>query len=143
MDILYRTSASVTGGRTGHGRSDDGLLDVTLDTPRQLGGAGGSGTNPEQLFATGYSACFLGALKFVAGQRKIRIDDDARVTATVGIGKRDDGRGFGLDVALAIELPGIEQSTAQELVDAAHVVCPYSEATRGNLVVRLSVVEHA
>lgn len=143
MDILYRTSATATGGRTGHGRSDDGRLDVQLDTAKELGGAGGDGTNPEQLFGVGYSACFLGALKFVAGQRKIRVSEDATVTATVGIGKRDDGQGFGLDVALAINLPGIDAATAQELVDAAHIVCPYSEATRGNLKVRLSVVEHA
>jgi len=142
MDILYRTSATVTGGRTGHGRSEDGLLDVELQTAKELGGAGG-GTNPEQLFGVGYAACFLGAVRFVAGQRKIRIADDAKVTANVGIGKRDDGRGFGLDVALAVDLPGTDAATARELVDAAHIVCPYSEATRGNLAVRLSVVEHA
>ena len=143
MDILYRTSSTVTGGRTGHGRSEDGRLDVTLDTAKELGGAGGDGTNPEQLFGVGYAACFLGALKFVAGQRKIRIGEDATVTANVGIGKRDDGRGFGLDVALAVDLPGVDSATARELVDAAHIVCPYSEATRNNLNVRLSVVEHA
>lgn len=143
MDILYRTSSSVTGGRTGHGRSEDGRLDVQLDTAKELGGAGGDGTNPEQLFGVGYAACFLGALKFVAGQRKIRVGEDATVTANVGIGKRDDGKGFGLDVALAIDLPGIDTATARELVDAAHIVCPYSEATRNNLNVRLSVVEHA
>lgn len=143
MNILYRTSATSTGGRTGHGRSIDGVLDVNLTTPKELGGDGATGTNPEQLFATGYSACFLGALKFVAGQRKIKVPEDATVTANVGIGPRDDGKGFGLDVALAVDLPGIDTATAQELVDAAHIVCPYSEATRGNLDVRLSVVEHA
>ncbi len=143
MDILYSTRSTVTGGRTGHGASEDGRLDVTLETAKELGGTGGDGTNPEQLFGVGYAACFLGAVRFVAGQRKIRIVDDARVTATVGIGKRDDGRGFGLDVALAVDLPGIDPAIAQELVDAAHVVCPYSEATRNNLNVRLSVVEQA
>ena len=140
MKVLYTTKASSTGGRDGVAASEDNHLQVKLDRPKELGGGGGAGTNPEQLFAAGYSACFLGALQFVAGKAKIAIPDSAKVTATVGIGPRDDGQGFGLDVALAISVPGVERSVAEDLVAKAHVVCPYSEATRGNLNVRLSVV---
>lgn len=139
MDIKYRTTASATGGREGQAASDDGRLSVTLSTPKELGGGGGTGTNPEQLFAAGYSACFLGALKFVGGKEKVKIPDDARVTATVGIGPRDDGEGFGIDVDLSVSLPGIDRAQAEDLVNKAHVVCPYSHATRGNVDVRLSV----
>ncbi len=139
MDIKYRTTASATGGREGQAASDDGRLSVTLSTPKELGGGGGTGTNPEQLFAAGYSACFLGALKFVGGKEKVKIPDDARVTATVGIGPRDDGEGFGIDVDLSVSLPGIDRAQAEDLVNKAHVVCPYSHATRGNVDIRLSV----
>jgi Ohr subfamily peroxiredoxin len=139
VDVLYRTEATATGGRTGRAATADGALAVALVTPKELGGPGGSGTNPEQLFAAGYAACFLGALKFVAGQRKVRITEDSTVTAAVGIGKRDDGQGFGLDVALTIALPGVDAAVARELVDQAHIVCPYSHATRGGLDVRLSL----
>lgn len=139
MNILYRTEATATGGRTGKASTNDGAFSVALVTPKELGGPGGDGANPEQLFASGYAACFLGAIKFVAGQRKVKIADDSTVTATVGIGKRDDGQGFGLDVALAIALPGVDQDTARELVEQAHVVCPYSHATRNGLDVRLSL----
>jgi Ohr subfamily peroxiredoxin len=111
---------------------------VRLSTPKELGGAGGEGNNPEQLFAAGYSACFLGALKFVAAQEKVRVPDESTVTATVGIGPRSEG-GFGLDVALRVALPGVERSQAEALVHKAHQVCPYSHATRGNLDVRLEV----
>lgn len=140
MPILYTTQSTATGGRTGSAKTSDGRLSVVLDTPKELGGNGGEGTNPEQLFASGYAACFLGALKFVASKQKITLAPESTVTATVGIGPREDGTGFGLDVALAISLPGIEEKQARELVDAAHIVCPYSHATRGNLDVRLSVV---
>ncbi|MBL8447447.1 MAG: organic hydroperoxide resistance protein [Zoogloeaceae bacterium] len=140
MNVLYTTQATATGGRTGSARTADGAFGVTLTTPKELGGPGGSGNNPEQLFAAGYSACFLGAVKFVAGQRKVKIADDSTVTATVGIGPRDDGQGFGLDVALAVSLPGVERETADALVAQAHIVCPYSHATRNSLDVRLSVV---
>lgn len=140
MKILYRTTASATGGRDGHAKTDDGKVDVKLSTPKELGGAGGDGTNPEQLFASGYSACFLGALKFAAGKEKVKIPNDAQVTANVGIGPRDDGQGFGIDVDLTIALPGIERAQAEDLVAKAHVVCPYSHATRGNVDVRLKVV---
>ena len=139
MSVLYRTKASATGGRTGHGKTEDGALSVDLVTPKELGGPGGAGNNPEQLFAVGYSACFLGALKFVAGKERVRISDDAAVTADVGIGPRDDGTGFGLDVALTVSLPGLERATAESLVEKAHVVCPYSHATRNGLDVRLTV----
>ncbi len=139
MKILYRTQATSTGGREGQSKSSDGVLAVTLSTPRELGGAGGSGTNPEQLFAAGYSACCLGALKYVAGQAKVAVPADASVKADVGIGPREDGTGFGIDVALTISLPGVSRETAQSLVDKAHIVCPYSHATRGNISVTLSL----
>src|SRR6187549_1002210 len=117
MDILYRTESTATGGRTGTAATTDGTFSVALVTPKELGGPGGPGTNPEQLFASGYAACFLGALKFVASQRKVKIADDSNVTAAVGIGKRDDGQGFGLDVALTVALPGVDPAIARELVD--------------------------
>lgn len=139
MNILYRTQVTATGGRTGKASTADGAFSVALVTPKELGGPGGEGNNPEQLFAAGYAACFLGALKFVAGQRKLAIPEDSIVTAAVGIGKRDDGEGFGLDVALTIALPGIEANIARELVDQAHIVCPYSHLTRNGLDVRLSL----
>jgi Ohr subfamily peroxiredoxin len=139
MKILYTAHGSATGGRTGTAASDDGRLSLTLDTPKELGGGGGQGTNPEQLFAAGYSACFLGALKFVAGQAKVALPAETKVAATVGIGPRDDGKGFGLDVALQVTAPGVDKPVLEDLVQQAHIVCPYSEATRGNLDVRLSV----
>jgi osmotically inducible protein OsmC len=139
MNILYRTAATATGGRTGRASTADGAFAVDLVTPKELGGQGGAGNNPEQLFAAGYSACFLGALKFVAGKRKVKLAEDSSVTAAVGIGPRDDGEGFGLDVALTISLPGVDPATAQALVDQAHIVCPYSHATRNGLDVRLSL----
>ena len=141
MKIAYSTRATASGGRDGRAASEDGKLKVQLAIPKELGGPGGEGTNPEQLFAAGYSACFLGALKFVAGQSKIAIPADASVTATVGIGPRDDGKGFGLDVSLAVKLPGLDRAVAEDLVQRAHVVCPYSEATRKNLDVKLSLAD--
>ncbi len=140
MKVLYTTQATATGGRDGKAATKDGSFQVTLATPKELGGGGGPGNNPEQLFAAGYSACFLGALKFVAGKEKVAVPAETTVTATVGIGPRDDGTGFGLDVALAVSLPGIDKAKAEDLVQKAHIVCPYSEATRKNLDVRLSVV---
>jgi osmotically inducible protein OsmC len=139
MKALYVTKATATGGRDGSASTDDRKLEVKLATPRELGGTGGDGTNPEQLFACGYSACFLSSIKFVAGQSKTRIAPETTVTATIGVGPRDDGQGFGLDVELQIVLPGIEHEAAEALVAKAHIVCPYSHATRGNLNVRLSV----
>jgi len=139
VDVKYRTSATANGGRDGRTRTDDGKLDLQLSTPKELGGPGGEGTNPGQLFASGYAACFLGALKFAAHQLKFQVPTDAAVTATVGIGMRSEG-GFGLDVELAVALPGVERDQAQRLVEAAHRTCPYSNATRGNVDVRLSIV---
>lgn len=138
VDVKYTTQATATGGRDGRAKTADGALDVKLSTPKELGGAGGEGNNPEQLFAAGYAACFLGALKFVAGQEKVRIPAESTVTASVGIGPRSEG-GFGLDIGLRISLPGLERAQAEQLVDKAHQVCPYSNATRGNVPVRLEV----
>ncbi len=134
---LYIAEATSTGGRDGRSKSSDGILDIALATPKELGGAGGAATNPEQLFAAGYSACFIGALKFVAGQQKKAIPADSSIKARVGIGQIPGG--FGLDIDLHVNLPGLEQAEAQALVDAAHQVCPYSNATRGNVDVRLHV----
>ena len=135
--ILYTATATATGGREGQATSSDGVLDVKLSTPRELGGAGGDGTNPEQLFAAGYSACFLGALKFVAGKQKVALPADTRITGKVGIGQIPTG--FGIEAELTISAPGIARDVLQELVNQAHVVCPYSNATRGNVDVRLHV----
>lgn len=139
MKTLYTTQATATGGRTGSAKTADGAFAVSLTTPKELGGPGGDGNNPEQLFAAGYSACFLGAVKFVAGQKKVKVADDSAVTATVGIGPRDDGEGFGLDVELAVTLPGLERDVAQAIVDQADIVCPYSHATRNGLDVRVTL----
>ena len=134
MDILYKAVVTATGGRDGQAQSNDGLLQTKLAAPKELGGKCDA-TNPEQLFAAGYSACFIGALKFVAGQNKQSLPADVSIRAEVGIGKIDGG--FGLDVDLFISLPGLAQQAAEQLVAAAHQVCPYSNATRGNIEVRL------
>ncbi len=139
MKILYTTQATATGGREGSAKTADGVLEVTLSTPKEMGGSGGPGTNPEQLFACGYSACFLGALKHVAGQEKVAIPEDATVTGKVGFGPRDDGKGFGIEVELTIKVPGVDPATVNDLVDKANIVCPYSDATRGNVKVTLTV----
>lgn len=135
MDILYKAKATSTGGREGQSKTDDGKLEVKLSTPKEMGGSGGDGTNPEQLFAAGYSACFLGALKFVAGQAQVQVPDAASIRAEVGFGKLDHG--FGIDVDLFVKLPGLDKSQAEQLVADAHEVCPYSNATRDNIDVRL------
>lgn len=137
MNILYTASATSTGGRDGRSISSDKALDVQLSTPKELGGAGGAGTNPEQLFAAGYSACFIGALKFVGAKEKIAVPADVSVTAQVGIGPIPTG--FALDVELVVSLPGLERAVAEDLVEKAHQVCPYSNATRGNVDVRLTL----
>jgi Ohr subfamily peroxiredoxin len=136
--VLYTARATSTGGRTGTSSSDDGRLSLKLDTPRELGGAGGQGTNPEQLFAAGYSACFIGAMKAVAARQKVSLPDDVNITAEVGIGPIPQG--FGIQVAMQIRVPGWERDAAEKLVQAAHQVCPYSNATRGNIDVSLTVV---
>ncbi|MCO1336499.1 organic hydroperoxide resistance protein [Microbulbifer sp. OS29] len=133
--ILYTAEAIAAGGREGRALSSDGALDVQLSTPRELGGGGGNGTNPEQLFAAGYSACFLGALKHVAAGEKIALPDNSKVTGKVGIGPIPTG--FGIQVALRISLPGLAEAVAQLLINKAHIVCPYSNATRGNIDVYL------
>ncbi len=138
VDVKYRTEATATGGRDGRSRTADGSLDVKLATPKELGGGGGEGNNPEQLFAAGYAACFLGALKFVAGQEKVSVPADATVTAKVGIGPRAAG-GFGITADLTVKLPGVDRAQAEALVAKAHQVCPYSNATRGNVDVGLTV----
>ena len=139
MTTLYTAVVTATGGREGSIKSDNGVLDVALALPKELGGAGGNATNPEQLFAGGYAACFEGAIRHVARQRKIAINK-ASVTATVGIGPRAAG-GFELTVALAVSLPELDKATATELAQYAHEnVCPYSNATRGNIDVQISVV---
>ena len=136
--VLYRATAKATGGRDGSATSADGAINVPLSTPKELGGAGGSGTNPEQLFAAGYSACFIGALKFAAGQQKIRLPEDVSITGHVGIGTIPAG--FGIEVQLDISIPNIERSIAEGLIEKAHQVCPYSNATRGNINVTLNLV---
>ncbi|HEX4843632.1 MAG TPA: organic hydroperoxide resistance protein [Limnobacter sp.] len=140
MQAVYSTKATSTGGREGRSSTEDGRLSVQLSTPKELGGAGGPGTNPEQLFAAGYSACFIGAIKFVAGQDKIALPAEPEITAAVGIGANPKGVGFAITVSMDIKLPGLERAAAQALVEKAHQVCPYSNATRGNVDVQLTVV---
>ena len=138
MQIAYTAHATATGGREGRAVTNDDRLDVKLSTPKELGGAGGDGTNPEQLFAAGYSACFLSALKFISMHMKAPLPADAAVTAKVGIGPNGNG-GFGLAVDLQVALPGMETTAAQALVNKAHEVCPYSNATRGNIDVKVAL----
>ena len=140
VNVLYKTSAKATGGRDGTAATLDGALDVKLATPKELGGGGGAGNNPEQLFAAGYAACFIGAMKAVAaGGKHPKVPADATVAATVGIGPREP-KGFGLTVKLDVSLPGVDRAAAEALVHEAHEVCPYSNATRNNIDVQLNVV---
>ena len=136
--VMYRAHAKATGGRDGRAVSSDAVLDLKLSTPKELGGAGGAATNPEQLFAAGYSACFLGAMKFVGARDKIAVPADVAVNGTVGIGPIPTG--FGIDVELEISLPGLDRAVAQDLIDRAHIVCPYSNATHGNIDVTLTLI---
>ncbi|WP_315766410.1 MULTISPECIES: organic hydroperoxide resistance protein [unclassified Bradyrhizobium] len=136
--ILYETEVTVTGGRDGKAASGDGLLAVSLSVPKSLGGPGGEGTNPEQLFAAGYAACFLGAVKLVARTRKIAPSAEPSVTAKVAMGPVPVG--YALAVELKVSLPGVERSVAEEVVAGAHERCPYSNATRGNIDVKLTVI---
>ena len=139
MPIAYTAKATSTGGREGHGRTDDGKLDLNLSLPKEMGGDG-KGTNPEQLLAVGYSACYLGAVRFVAGKEKVAVTPEASVTAHVGVGMREDGGGFGLEVALDVHLPGVDKAVAEDIAAKAHVVCPYSHATKGNIKVTTRIV---
>lgn len=139
LDVKYRTRSRATGaGRNGESRSLNSDFAVKLVVPKELGGPGGDGSNPEELFATGYAACFLGALRLVAGQKKVALPAETAITAEVGIGPRSEG-GFGLTAALELSAPGLDRAVAEELITAAHQVCPYSNATRGNIDVALSV----
>ena len=135
--IVYTAEATATGGRDGRARTSDGKIDVRLTPPKEMGGTG-EGSNPEQLFACGYSACFLGAIKLVADKERIAVPSDAAITARVGIGPIPTG--FGLQVELRIALPGLAREEAQALVDRAHIVCPYSNATSGNIEVTLTLI---
>jgi Ohr subfamily peroxiredoxin len=134
--VVYTAHAHTTGGRDGQSQSDDGLLSVKLSPPKAMGGTG-TGTNPEQLFAAGYSACFMGAMKHVAGMKKIAVPADAAIDASIDIGPIPAG--FGIAAKLVVSLPGMDRAVAQDLIDTAHKVCPYSNATRGNIVVDLSL----
>ncbi len=138
VTVIYKTSATSTGGRDGAARSDDGSVDVKLVVPKEMGGPGGVGANPEKLFAAGYSACFLGAMKAMSGKVGVAVPADASVTATVGFGPRSEG-GYGITADLSVSMPGVDRADAERLVHAAHEVCPYSNATRGNVDVGLTV----
>ena len=133
--VLYTAQATSTGGREGRSVSSDNVLDIQLSTPRELGGAGGPGTNPEQLFAAGYSACFLGAMRVAASQTKIAVPEGTTVTATIGIGPRSEG-GFGITAALDVLLPGLPEAEAKTLVETAHGICPYSNAIKASVDVK-------
>jgi len=138
VTVIYKTSATATGGRDGSTRSDDGSVDVKLVVPKEMGGPGGDGANPEKLFAAGYSACFVGAMKAVSGKVGVKVPADATVTAEVGFGPRSEG-GYGITTDLTITLPGVDKADAEKLVQAAHEVCPYSNATRNNVDVGLHI----
>lgn len=133
--VLYTAQSHTTGGRDGAGKSSDGAIDVTLSSP----GSGKPGTNPEQLFAVGYSACFIGAMKAVGPKIKVKVPDDVAIDASVSLGPTDGGAAYGIAVKLAISLPGLDDAQKKLLVDTAHQVCPYSNATRGNIDVELSI----
>jgi lipoyl-dependent peroxiredoxin len=138
-NAIYTARAKAMGGRVGTAKSDDGQINLNLDRPVEMGGKG-NGTNPEQLFAVGYAACFIGALRVVAGERHIRIPEEVAIDSAVSFGPlKGETEGFGIAVAMTIYLPGIERATAEELVHHAHQVCPYSNATRGNIDVLLNV----
>jgi osmotically inducible protein OsmC len=136
--VVYRGRAKATGGRDGRVTTSGGDVDVKLTTPKELGGGGGAGANPEELFAAGYSACFIGAMKFAAMQQKTKLPDDTSINGIVGIGAVPGG--FGIEVELQIHVPGMDKAAVKAIVDKAHTVCPYSNATRGNVQVTLTVV---
>ena len=139
MEILYKAHATASGGgRDGRSRTDDGKIDVNLSVPAEMGGDGGAGTNPEQLFATGYAACYLGALRLVSGKAGTPVGPDTKIHSTVGFGKNTRGEGFNLDIALKVTDHGLDQTVIDDLIQTAHQVCPYSNATRGNVDVALS-----
>ena len=137
--VLYTAHATATGGREGSAKSSDGKLDVALSTPKELGGAGGDGTNPEQLFAAGYAACFIGAMKAVAGKQQLQLPQDVSIASEVGIGPVQSA--YAITVTMKISLPGMDKAAAEALIETAHQVCPYSNATRGNVDVTLNLAE--
>ena len=137
--VVYRAKAKATGGRDGRATSSDGVLDVQLGVPKEMGGAGGEVTNPEQLFAAGYAACFDSALNLVMHQHKVKPEEPSSVKANVSLHPDEKG-GFKLGVSLQVQIPGIETTSAQQLVEKAHKICPYSNATRGNIDVKLEVI---
>ncbi|MBV8965525.1 MAG: organic hydroperoxide resistance protein [Mycobacteriaceae bacterium] len=137
IDVVYTAESTATGGgRDGHVKSSDNKIDLDTRPPKEMGGSG-EGVNPELLFSAGYAACFLGALRLVAGKAKVKLDDASGITARIGFGKDSEG-GYGLSANLVGYLPGLEQSVADDLMNQAHQVCPYSKATRGNIDVALS-----
>lgn len=139
MDVLYKAHATASGGgRDGRSRTDDGKVDVSLSVPKEMGGDGGAGTNPEQLFATGYAACYLGALRLVSGKAGTPVGPDTQVHSTVGFGPNTRGDGYNLDIALKITDHGLDKAVIDDLIARAHQVCPYSNATRGNVDVALT-----
>lgn len=138
-EVLYTAHGHATGGRAGQGATDDNKVNVTLSVPKGLGGDDGPGTNPEQLFSVGYSACFLGAMKFVAGKEHVKLPEETKVAADIGIGPREDGGGFGITAALTITAPGVEKAVLEDLVQKAHIVCPYSNAIHKSIDVKLTV----
>ncbi|UNL82873.1 organic hydroperoxide resistance protein [Priestia koreensis] len=141
MKPMYTAKATTVGGRDGHVKSSDGVLDLNVATPKEMGGKGGDATNPEQLFAAGYSACFDSALNLVINKKRIKEVEGTEVTAEVSIGKDESDNGFKIAVELIVKVKGVPKDQAQELVEAAHQVCPYSKATRGNVQVNLTVAE--
>jgi len=140
ITVAYEAEGTAWGGREGRAASSDGKLDVQLSIPKEIGGPGGEGTNPEELFAVGYAACFHSALKLVAGQAKVDVSESA-VTVRIGIGSDDSDGGFGLTAEIVGELPGVAKEQAQSLLEQAHAVCPYSKATRGNITATVTLAE--
>ena len=138
VNVIYKTKATATGGRDGAARSEHGSVDDKQVVPQEIGGPGGDGANPEKLFAAGYSACFLGAMKAVSGKEGVKVPQDATVTAEVGFGPREEG-GYGITVDLLVNLPGVDRAEGEKLMHAAHQVCPYSNATRNNVDVGLTL----
>ena len=139
VDVIYKTKATANGGgRDGAARSDDGSVDVKLVVPKEMGGPGGVGANPEKLFAAGYSACFLGAMRAISPKVGVKVPAEATVTAEVGFGPRSEG-GYGITADLTIDLPGVDRAEAEKLIAAAHEICPYSNATRNNVDVGLTL----
>lgn len=139
VNVLYATSAIAVGGRDGNTGTSDGRFEVSLVRPRELGGKG-DGNNPEQLFASAYAACFLSSMQVLASEGGARVPADAEVMATVGLGSRSEG-GFGLEIALDVRLPGLSRGEAEALLEKAHQFCPYSNATRNNIAVKLGLIE--